>query len=53
MLFVLHREQAVAIGQALLYAGYVESVGNQMPVFRDDLTLYKPGDVSQFDYHFK
>ena len=40
-----NREQAVAIGQALLYAGYIEPVGNQYPIFRDDFALYKPGEV--------
>ncbi|KAK7498566.1 hypothetical protein BaRGS_00010226 [Batillaria attramentaria] len=38
------REQAVAIGQALIYAGYIEPIGNQLPIFRDDFTLYKPGE---------
>ncbi|XP_035827768.1 1-phosphatidylinositol 3-phosphate 5-kinase [Aplysia californica] len=40
------RDQAMAIGQALIYAGYLESVGNQIPVFRDDFTLYRPGETS-------
>ncbi|XP_070187506.1 1-phosphatidylinositol 3-phosphate 5-kinase-like isoform X2 [Littorina saxatilis] len=38
------REQAVAIGQALMYAGFVEPIGNQLPIFRDDFTLYRPGE---------
>ncbi|KAL8580115.1 hypothetical protein ACOMHN_061229 [Nucella lapillus] len=38
------REQAVAIGQALIFGGYIEPIGNQVPVFRDDFTLYKPGE---------
>ncbi|XP_025088502.1 1-phosphatidylinositol 3-phosphate 5-kinase-like [Pomacea canaliculata] len=38
------RDQAVAIGQALLYAGYIEPLGNQMNIFRDEFTLYKPGE---------
>lgn len=39
------REQAVAIGQALMFVGYIEPIGNQLPIFRDDFTLYKPGDM--------
>ncbi|KAK6165394.1 hypothetical protein SNE40_022328 [Patella caerulea] len=40
------REQGVAIGQALLYADYLEAVGTQYNIFRDDFTLYKPGELS-------
>jgi hypothetical protein len=40
------REQGVAIGQALMYAGYIEPIGNQFPIFRDDFTVYKPGEVN-------
>ena len=49
---VLHcgREQAAAIGQALLYAGYIEPIGNQLPIFRDDFTLYKQGEVSFVEF---
>ena len=36
----------MAIGQAMLYAGYLDCLGNQIPVFRDDFTLYRPGEVS-------
>ncbi|XP_076460083.1 1-phosphatidylinositol 3-phosphate 5-kinase-like isoform X2 [Babylonia areolata] len=38
------REQAVAIGQALMFGGYIETIGNQLPVFKDDFSLYKPGE---------
>ncbi|GFN83677.1 1-phosphatidylinositol 3-phosphate 5-kinase [Plakobranchus ocellatus] len=40
------RDQAMAIGQALLYAGYLDCLGNQIPVFRDDFTLYRPGETA-------
>jgi hypothetical protein len=36
----------MAIGQALLYAGYLDSVGHQSPLFKDDFTLYRPGEVN-------
>ncbi|RUS80457.1 hypothetical protein EGW08_011773, partial [Elysia chlorotica] len=40
------RDQAMAIGQALLYAGYLDCLGNQIPVFRDDFTLYRQGEAA-------
>ncbi|KAH9523854.1 hypothetical protein Btru_047241 [Bulinus truncatus] len=42
------RDQAMAIGQALLYAGYLELVGNQQHMFRDDFTLYRHGEAACF-----
>ncbi|KAK0041710.1 1-phosphatidylinositol 3-phosphate 5-kinase [Biomphalaria pfeifferi] len=40
------RDQAIAIGQALLYAGYLDLVGNQQHMFRDDFTLYRHGEAA-------
>lgn len=39
------RLQAVAIGQALLDAGFLETIAGQPKVFHDDFTLYKPSEV--------
>ncbi|XP_072033256.1 1-phosphatidylinositol 3-phosphate 5-kinase-like [Amphiura filiformis] len=42
---VFHRDQAVAIGQALLDAMWLESVtGSEL--FRDEYALYKPGETA-------
>ncbi|KAL3891964.1 hypothetical protein ACJMK2_004204 [Sinanodonta woodiana] len=43
---VANRIQAVAIGQALIDADYLEPVGHQDTPFRDDFTLYKPTELS-------
>ncbi|KAK3611164.1 hypothetical protein CHS0354_026571, partial [Potamilus streckersoni] len=43
---VANRIQAVAIGQALIDADYLEPVGHQDTPFRDDFTLYKPTEIS-------
>ncbi|XP_041374474.1 1-phosphatidylinositol 3-phosphate 5-kinase-like isoform X2 [Gigantopelta aegis] len=40
---VAKRDQAVGIGQALLFANYLEPITNQR-IFRDDFSLYKPGE---------
>ncbi|GAB1606466.1 1-phosphatidylinositol 3-phosphate 5-kinase-like isoform X1 [Argonauta hians] len=40
------RVQAVAIGQALIQASYLESVCRQLSSFQDDYTLYKPGEAA-------
>ncbi|CAL1530359.1 unnamed protein product, partial [Lymnaea stagnalis] len=40
------RDQAMAIGQALIYAGYLEPFSNQLPVFKDDFTLYRHGETA-------
>ncbi|XP_036361555.1 1-phosphatidylinositol 3-phosphate 5-kinase isoform X2 [Octopus sinensis] len=40
------RVQAVAIGQALIDASYLESVCRQLSFFQDDYTLYKPGEAA-------
>ncbi|CAG5126011.1 unnamed protein product, partial [Candidula unifasciata] len=40
------RDQALAIGQALLYAGYLDCVGHQSIIFKDDFTLYRPGETA-------
>ncbi|XP_046543785.1 LOW QUALITY PROTEIN: 1-phosphatidylinositol 3-phosphate 5-kinase-like [Haliotis rubra] len=39
-----NRDQAVAIGQALVFANYLEPVSSQLLVFQDDFCLYKPGE---------
>lgn len=43
--FFFIRLQAVAIGQALLDAGFLETIAGQPKVFHDDFTLYKPSEV--------
>ncbi|ESP03189.1 hypothetical protein LOTGIDRAFT_137804, partial [Lottia gigantea] len=40
------REQGIAIGQALLHADYLEALSTQYNIFKDDFTLYKPGELS-------
>lgn len=45
LVFFLVRLQAVAIGQALLDAGFLETIAGQPKVFHDDFTLYKPSEV--------
>lgn len=40
------RLQAVAIGQALIYATYLEPICQQLTPFQDDYTLYKPGEAA-------
>ncbi|KAK3088070.1 hypothetical protein FSP39_014286 [Pinctada imbricata] len=44
-----HRLQGVAIGQALLDAGFLESIAGQPLIFHDDFTLYKPLENSPVD----
>ncbi|XP_048238602.1 1-phosphatidylinositol 3-phosphate 5-kinase-like isoform X1 [Haliotis rufescens] len=39
-----NRDQAVAIGQALVFANFLEPVSSQLLVFQDDFCLYKPGE---------
>ncbi|XP_065940327.1 1-phosphatidylinositol 3-phosphate 5-kinase isoform X5 [Magallana gigas] len=46
---VAQRLQAVAIGQALLDAGFLETIAGQPKVFHDDFTLYKPSETSPVD----
>ncbi|XP_055998370.1 1-phosphatidylinositol 3-phosphate 5-kinase-like isoform X3 [Ostrea edulis] len=46
---VAQRLQAVAIGQALLDAGFLETIAGQPKVFHDDFTLYKPSEASPVD----
>ncbi|XP_059146645.1 1-phosphatidylinositol 3-phosphate 5-kinase-like isoform X3 [Physella acuta] len=40
------RDQAIAIGQALLFARYLDSVGNHHLMFKDDFTLYRHGETA-------
>ena len=42
---VYFRVQAVAIGQALIDADYLDPIQNITTPFKDDFTLYRPNEV--------
>lgn len=45
IIFCFHREQAIAIGQALVDAKWLECITSTEQVFHDEYALYRPGEV--------